>query len=136
MRNLSDVKVGLQCLSSLVPGSSIRTNTFSIQRLLEALNKIELESADRISAAVSGNVFNPTVNYDLPSAGHDGTANKSAVADLPFETLLQFPAGWATFENECYLDQNAVLEPELFNPDLASINWEFDNFSVNDRAIF
>ena len=136
VRNLSDVRVGLQCLSSLVPGSSIRTNTFSIQRLLEALNKIELERADRISSILSGNVFAPPADLDFPSAGHDGTANRSVVADLPFETLLQFPAGWATFENECYLNQNAVLEPELFNPDLANINWEFDNVFVDDRAIF
>lgn len=126
-RNLSDVKTALQCLATLVPGSQSTSNTFSIQRLLEALERIDVERADRISEAISGSVSSLPQNYDFVPVGYENVPNRSVVADLPFESLVNFAAGWATFENGYYLDQNAMPDPEHFNPDLTNINWQFDN---------
>ncbi|KAG4413386.1 hypothetical protein IFR04_013470 [Cadophora malorum] len=122
---MTNIRAGLKVIRLLLGSSMLFVDIRYFTRLDDESTKL-----------VRRNVFAPPADLDFPSAGHDGTANRSVVADLPFETLLQFPAGWATFENECYLNQNAVLEPELFNPDLANINWEFDNVFVDDRAIF
>lgn len=107
------------------------TNIYSIKRLLEALEKIQLDRADRIETAMAGSIPAPPhgQGYDLHHhLDLDGLHDRGGVGEMPLDTLVNFPAGWATFQSGSYLSKNAIPEPEQFNPDLSNFNWEFDNF--------
>ncbi|TGO44797.1 hypothetical protein BCON_0460g00010 [Botryotinia convoluta] len=130
-RNISAVKMGLQCLSSMVPGGRmITSNIFSIQRLLDALDEMSLRTGPQVNdsaSAGSGQTSFLSRNFDFISAAEDESLNESVAASCSFDTLVNFAAGWATFEDGHYMNQNAVHEPEHLNPDIFNINWEFDN---------
>ncbi|KAG9228828.1 fungal-specific transcription factor domain-containing protein [Amylocarpus encephaloides] len=129
-RNIAVVKTGLQCLSKLISGTGSSTNIYTIRRLLEALEKTRLEQAGRIEAAVAGSISAPPQNqgYDLNyHLDLDGSYGRGGWGEMPLDTMVNFPAGWATFQSGSYLSKNAIPEPEQFNPDLHNFNWGFDN---------
>lgn len=115
-------------------------SSFSIQKLLDALEQmpavsppsIESQRGGVVSTAIPGQTSSLPENIDLLSAVQDpGLGRSTAASSYPMDTLVNFAAGWATFENGSYMCQNAVPEPERLNPDLFNINWEFDNFSAD-----
>lgn len=139
-RNVASVKIGLQCLSSMVPGAAITSNSVTIQRLLDALEHMPLANPPRAipegDNQLSGQISSILDNYDFISAAQDNTFNSTAGPGYPLDALVNFAAGWATFENGHYMSQNSVPEPEGLNPDIFNINWEFDNFAADLGAPF
>lgn len=127
----------------MVPGGGmITSNIFSIQRLLDAIDEIPLgphvgtsapAGLAQVSSSLSGNLDFVSA---AQAAARDDSLNGSVAAGYPFDTLVNFAAGWATFEDGHYLSQNAVPEPERLNPDIFNINWEFDNVLNVPRAPF
>ena len=137
-RNVSTVKIGLQCLKSMLPGGMITSNIFSIQRLLDALDAMPLRTepqVDESSSAGLGHISSLPDNFDF-AATQDNSLNRPLATGYPFDSLVNFAAGWATFEDGHYMGQNAVPEPERLNPDIFNINWEFDNVSNVPRTPF
>lgn len=101
-RNISKVKTALQCLSKLVAGTGSMTNNCAIKRLLEALERLDLERIDQIENAVAGIIPTPPQGqgYDLHNhLDSDGSHGRCGVDEMPLDALVNFPAGWATFQS-------------------------------------
>ncbi|KAH8203313.1 hypothetical protein TruAng_002509 [Truncatella angustata] len=130
-RNVSAVKVGLQCLKTMVPGGGmITSNILSIQKLLDTLDEMPLSAAPRVNDSASAGLDQiPSLpdNFGFMTAAPNYVPSQYGAASYPLDTLVNFAAGWATFKDGHYMSQSIVPEPERFNPDLLGQNWEFDN---------
>jgi hypothetical protein len=126
-RNVAAVRIGLHCLKNMVPGGELITsNIISIQRLLDTIDSMPTRTTNE--PAPTGFASD---NLDSISA-----LNRPTGIDFPLDTLVNFAAGWATFEDSRCLNQNTVPEPGYFNPDIFNINWEFDTAATTSSTPF
>jgi hypothetical protein len=126
-RNVEAVKIGLQCLKNMVPGGELITsNIISIQRLLDTIDSMPARTMNEpTSTGFASDNLDSTSALDKPTG-----------LDFSLDTLVNFTAGWATFQDSRFLSQNTVPEPGYFNPDIFNINWEFDTFGPSSLALF